>query len=310
MSVHVPVLVQECVTWLDPQPGGRFIDCTVNGGGHAAAILERTAPTGTLLGLDADPAAIACAREHLAPFGPRVTLVHSNFRFLGEVAERAGFRSVDGVLLDLGVSSAQLEASGRGFTFGRDEPLDLRFDPTTGRTAADIVSEASRTEIQQLLRSFGEEPQARTIAARIEAARAVAPITTTSQLVALIPRPRDRDRHRIHPATRTFQALRIAVNDELRALAEVLPQALAALRRGGRLAVISFHSLEDRIVKTFLRQRAGLAPDSVDPKLPVRPPTQPPDLRILTKRPVVRSPEEMARNPRSRSARLRVAERL
>jgi 16S rRNA (cytosine1402-N4)-methyltransferase len=239
-----------------------------------------------------------------------VTLVHRNFRVLGEVAERTGFRAVDGVLLDLGISSAQLEASGRGFTFAGDEPLDLRLDPTTGPTAADIIAEAPRAEIEQILRRFGEEPRAGTIAARIEAARALKPITTTRQLVALIPWTRDRDRRRIHPATRTFQALRIAVNDELGALAEVLPQALAALRRGGRLAVISFHSLEDRIVKTFFRQRAGLISDLVDPKLPVRPSTQPPELRILTRRPVVRSPEEIARNRRSRSARLRVAERL
>ena len=310
MPVHVPVLLHECLAWLDPQPGGRFIDCTVNGGGHSASILDRTAPDGLLLGLDADPEAITRARQRLAGYGPRVTLVQSNFRTLADVATRAGFRDVDGILVDLGLSSPQLDSSGRGFTFSKDEPLDMRFDPSSGRSAAELLAEASRGEIEKILWAYGEEPNAGVIASRIAATRALTPISTTSQLVALIPPSRDRSRTRIHPATRTFQALRIAVNDELKALAEVLPQALAALRQGGRVAVISFHSLEDRIVKTFFRERAGLSNHRIDRTLPIRHQTQPADVKILTKRPLQRLESELAENPRSRSARLRVAERL
>lgn len=310
MSVHVPVLLEECLTWLDPKAGGRFIDCTIDGGGHSEAILHRTAPNGTLLGLDADVSAIAVVQERLGAFGERATLVHSNFRALDEVARQRGFDQVDGILMDLGFSSPQLDEGERGFSFSRDEPLDMRFDASSGPTAADIIADAPPLEIERMLRAYGEEPRAATIAGRIATSRQTGPIKTTGQLVALIPGTRDRGRARIHPATRTFQALRIAVNDELRALAEALPQAIGLLRRGGRLAVISFHSLEDRIVKTFIRERAGLGADPVDRALPVRSGDRPADLRIMTRRPVAPSADEIARNPRSRSARLRVAERL
>ncbi|MBM2809467.1 MAG: Ribosomal small subunit methyltransferase [Chloroflexi bacterium] len=308
-SHHVPVLMSECLTLLEPKPGGRFIDCTVNGGGHSAALLERTAPDGPLLGLDADPNAMPAATSRLNPYGTRVTLIQTNFRFVGRVARSEGFGSVDGVLLDLGLSSNQLDTPGRGFSFNRDEPLDMRFDPSSGISAAQYVAAASREDIEHTLRTLGEEPRARRIAANIVEARQDSPIATTGQLARLVSRAVGGRHGRIHPATRVFQALRMAVNDELGALAEALPQALTLLRHGGRLAVISFHSLEDRLVKTFLRHMAGVvepAPRGI-PIIPVAPVTE---MRILTRRPVGAAADEVAANPRSRSARLRVAERL
>jgi 16S rRNA (cytosine1402-N4)-methyltransferase len=212
--------------------------------------------------------------------------------------------------MDLGLSSDQLERSGRGFSFLRDEPLDMRFDSTVGQTAADYVASVSQVELERDLRALGEEPQARRVASAIVAARTTAPIRTTSQLVGLVAHALGRTGGRIHPATRTFQALRIAVNDELQALAEALPQAVDLLRRGGRLAVISFHSLEDRIVKTAFSRLAGSSIEAAPRGLPVSVPPPTPRLRILTKRPVTPAPAEVAANPRSRSAKLRVAERL
>ncbi len=308
---HVSVLTAECLRFLAPAPGGRFVDCTVDGGGHSAEILKRTAPDGPLLALDADLEAVELARQRLALFGDRVHVVHTNFRLVDTVAHELGFTDVDGVLMDLGLSSVQLAARGRGFSFNRDEPLDMRFDATSGETAAAYLSSASPEDIAQVLRGFGEEPAARRIASAIVAAREQEPVRTTGQLVEIVRRTTG-GRHggKLHPATRTFQALRIAVNDELGALREALPRALSLLRRGGRLVVISFHSLEDRIVKIVFRRLAGRAPDDAPRGLPTIPAGPPATIRILTTRPVRPGPEEVQGNPRSRSARLRVAERI
>ena len=307
---HVSVLTAECLRFLDPRPGGRFVDCTVDGGGHSAEILQRTAPDGPHLALDADPEAVERARERLSPFGDRVHVVHANFRFVDTVAQDLGFTSVDGVLMDLGLSSDQLFARNRGFSFQRNEPLDMRFDPTRGESAAQYLATASQAEIEDALRNLGEEHAARRIAADIVAARQRAAIETTGELVALVQRSVHPRPGAIHPATRTFQALRIAINDELTALRDALPKAVGLLHAGGRLAVISFHSLEDRIVKTAFRRLAGREPDDTPRDLPARPSLQRADIRILTPRPVRPTAEEIALNPRSRSARLRVAERL
>jgi 16S rRNA (cytosine1402-N4)-methyltransferase len=307
---HEPVLLAESLDLLQPRPGGRFVDATVNGGGHACAILDRTAPDGRLLALDADPVAVATARARLEGSGSRATVVHANFRVLGAVAGRMGFLAVDGVLMDLGLSSLQIEAPGRGFSFRRDAPLDMRHDPSVGRSAAQYLGSASAMDLEWCLRSYGEEPRARAIAAEIVAFREKEPIVTSGQLAALVSRVLGGRRGRIHPATRTFQALRIAVNDELGALTEALPQALGLLRSGGRLAVIAFHSLEDRVVKAFFRREAGLEAEETPRGMPAAPASAAPRVRILTRRPIRPSPEELSRNPRARSARLRVAERL
>lgn len=292
---------------LAPTSGARFIDCTVNGGGHTEVLLQRTSPDGSVLALDADPLAIEIAAARLADFGSRLVLRHRNFRDLQSVAHPAGFTQVDGILMDLGLSSGQLDRPDRGFSFTYDGPLDMRFDPTAGPSAAELIGTASASELEQTLRDFGEEPRARRIAQAIVDTRREAPITTTAQLARIVARAVGRG-GRIHPATRTFQALRIAVNDELEALRSVLPQAVALLRRGGRLAVISFHSLEDRIVKNFLSAAAGRV--ATNRRLPITPAPAEALVRILTRRPITPSAEEQAENPRSRSARLRVAERL
>jgi len=307
---HLPVLTAECLRFLDPRPGSRFIDCTVGGGGHSTEILRRTAPDGMLLGLDADPDAVDQARRRLSVFGDRVRVVHANFRFVNAVAQEQGFTDVDGVLMDLGLSSFQLAAPDRGFSFNRDEPLDMRFDSTEGESVAQYLAAATAEEIEQTLRAFGEEPAARRITAAIVAAREQDSVRTTADLASIVRRSVGQRRSTIHPATRTFQALRIVVNDELSALRDALPRAIRLLRRGGRLAVISFHSLEDRIVKSLFRRLAGREPDDTPRGLP-RAPTRPaPEIRVVTPRPVRPSSEEVAANPRSRSARLRVAERI
>ena len=303
---HVPVLAGPTLELLRPGPGNRFIDCTVNGAGHSAAILQRTAPDGRLLAIDADPDALLRAKVTLERFGDRVTYARANFRTLEAVATERGFTEVDGILMDLGLSSNQLSAADRGFAFSYEGPLDMRYDQTSGEDAAEFLALADVRTIERTLRDLGEEPRARRIAEAILAERQKRPIATTTQLADVVARAAGR-RGRIHPATRTFQALRISINDELGALAEALPQALRLLNRGARLAVISFHSLEDRIVKTFFTSLSGRA---VGSRLPIAPPTPPAELRIISKRPIVASLEETARNPRSRSARLRVAERI
>ncbi len=304
---HLPVLLEEVLEGLAVRPGGRYLDATVGGGGHAQAILQASAPDGRVLALDADPEAIQRVRERLAdPMAQgRLILVQAFFDQMAQVADSHGFRPVHGVLMDLGVSSYQLDEPQRGFSFQADAPLDMRFDPGQGPSAADLVNRLSAEELAEILWRYGQERHSRRIARAIVAAR---PIHTTGQLAQIVERTVGRrGSTRIHPATRTFQALRIAVNDELGRLERALPQALDLLAVGGRLAVISFHSLEDRIVKHWMRAEAR---DRV--QLPGHPweETRTPRLRILTKKPIRPTPAEIARNPRSRSARLRIAERI
>ena len=301
---HLSVLYDEVLTWLEPRPGGRYIDATLGAGGHAKGLLTASHPDGLLLGLDADPAALSFAGTVLASFGDRVVLRNANFRRIGEIAVSAGFEGVDGILMDLGLSSRQLDDAGRGFSFNRDGQLDMRMNPDRGRSAADLVNTLSEADLSDLLWRYGEERQARRIARAIVAER---PLDRTGQLADLVARVVGR-REKIHPATRTFQALRIAVNEELDALGQALPQARDLLRPGGRLAVIAFHSLEDRLVKQFYRQEAR---DCVcPPELPVCACQHQATLRVLTSKPIRPTAGEIARNPRSRSARLRIAERV
>jgi 16S rRNA (cytosine1402-N4)-methyltransferase len=308
---HISALYKEVMAGLQVRPGGKYIDATVGAAGHAAGILQASAPDGQLLGLDADPTAVSFARKVLSPYGGRAIVQVANFRRLKDVAIDCGFDQADGILLDLGLSSRQLADAGRGFAFSRTGPLDMRLDPRQGQSAADLVNHLRESELADLLWRYGEERQARRIAKAIVAAR---PLTTTEQLAELVAQTarqgaqaRRQGRERIHPATRTFQALRIAVNDELDALAQALPQALDLLRPGGRLAVISFHSLEDRVVKHFCQQEAR---DCIcPPDTPMCICQHRATLRLITRKPVRPAPEEVARNPRSRSARLRIAER-
>ena len=304
---HTPVLLAECLEGLAVRPGGRYIDGTLGGGGHSEAILQRSAPDGKVLGLDADPAAIRRVGERLGAeiAQGRLLVVHTAFERMAAVAEQHAFAPVDGILLDLGLSSFQLETPERGFAFAHDGPLDMRFDPTRGESAADLLNRRDADEIADLIYLYGEERMSRRIARAIVENR---PIASTGQLAALVERAvGGRKGQRIHPATRTFQALRIAVNDELGQLERVLAQALDLLLPGGRLAVISFHSLEDRIVKVWMREEGkDYAPD---PTSIYGGRAREPRLAVLTKRPLVASDEESARNPRSRSAKLRIAEK-
>jgi 16S rRNA (cytosine1402-N4)-methyltransferase len=303
-SEHIPVLYSEVLAALQIQPGGRYVDATVGAGGHAVGILQRSAPNGRLLGLDADPEAVSFARQALRSFGERAILQCRNFRDLRDSVMALGFGQVDGVLLDLGLSSRQLADAGRGFSFLQDGPLDMRMNPQQGQSASDLVNHLSEKALADLLWRFGEERHSRRIAKAIIAAR---PVNTTRQLADVVRRAVGR-RGKIHPATRTFQALRIAVNDELEALAQALPQVIEILRPGGRLAVIAFHSLEDRLVKRFFQQQTKdcLCP----PEAPICTCEHRATLQIVTRKPIRPEAEEIARNPRSRSARLRVAERL
>lgn len=302
---HTSVLLDEAIEFLAVQPGGRYIDSTLGAGGHALAIMRETEPGGLLLGIDADPHAIEFARGSLEEYPDSVHLVNGNFRDLKSIAKKQNFIPVHGVLFDLGISSMQLAEKGRGFSFQTDAPLDMRFSDSQTLTAADIVNGYEEEDLANLIWEFGEERHSRRIARAIVRAR---PLTTTTQLAAVIQKAAPDGRSRIHPATRSFQALRIAVNDELASLTSALEQARDVLGPGGRLVVISFHSLEDRIVKQFMARES---------KDCICPPEQPTctcghkaSLRILTKRPVAPGPEEAKRNPRSRSAKLRAAERL
>jgi len=290
---HVPVMTAEVLHFLRPAQGGLFVDCTVGLGGHSRALLEAGATR--IIGLDRDPDALAQARETLAPWGDRVELVHADYRALAEVLDRRQIAHVDGALADLGVSSLQFDAPGRGFSFQRDEPLDMRMDRTSGDTASDLVARSTERELADAIFLYGEERFSRRIARALIEARDETPIDTTGRLASIVRRsvPR-RGPMRIDPATRTFQALRIWVNRELEGLDRFLEAAARRLRGGARLVVIAFHSLEDRIVKHTLRalhQRDGL-------------------VRVLTKKPLVPNDEEVERNPRARSAKLRAAERM
>ncbi|MEP7356648.1 MAG: 16S rRNA (cytosine(1402)-N(4))-methyltransferase RsmH [Anaerolineales bacterium] len=302
---HVPVLYHEVLAGLQPKAGGKYIDGTVGAGGHAAGLLGASGPDGQLLGLDRDPAALAIASEVLAPFGARARLVNTSYTQMGEAA--AGFAPVDGILLDLGLSSLQLEDRPRGFSFQAEGPLDMRFDPAAALTAAEIVNTWPLEELADIIFRYGEDRSGHRIARAIGAAR---PLSTTTELAAVIERAvggREKGpQGRLHPATRTFQALRIAVNGELDAVEAVLPLAVSLLRPGGRLAVIAFHSLEDRLVKRFIREQARGKDDGQQPF----PAPFAPVLAEVTRHPLMASPEEAARNPRARSAKLRIAQKL
>ncbi len=304
---HRPVMLAEVLAGLALRPGAVVIDGTLGGGGHAAAMLQAIAPEGRLLGLDADPAAIAYCRHRLAAAiaEGRACLVQANFRDLAQIASDAGFAAVDGVVLDLGLSSLQLADRTRGFSFQAAGPLDMRFDPLQETRAADLVNHLPEDELADLIYAYGEEPRSRRIARAIVQAR---PLKDSAELAVVIVNAVGKGRQRIHPATRTFQALRIAVNDELGALQAALPQAIRLLRPGGRLAVISFHSLEDRIVKQFFQQEAR---DCIcPPRVPRCVCGHRATVQLITRRPLQPAAEEVVANPRSRSAKLRIAERL
>ncbi len=305
---HVPVLLDEVLAGLNLQPGANAIDCTFGGGGHTAHLLAQSAPHGRVLALDADPDAIKRGTVRFAAelAAGRLILVQSPFEQLAQVAQQAGFVQVDAILLDLGVSSFQLDQPARGFSLMQPGPLDMRFDPAQYPSAADIVNKWPERELADLIYQFGEERNSRRIARHLVQHR---PIATTEQLAEIVTRAvGGRRGDRIHPATRTFQALRIAVNRELEQLTNVLPQALALLRPGGRLAVISFHSLEDRIVKQWSQaEAADFVHDRVHPMGGV---ARTPTVRIVTPKPITPSSQEIERNPRSRSAKLRIIERL
>jgi len=311
---HLPVLLEEVLTWLDPKPGGRYCDGTVGLGGHAQAVLERSAPDSKLIGFDRDPDALEASRLALEPFGDRVTLVHARFSQAREVLDRLGVVAVDGFLVDLGVSSPQLDRPERGFSFRNDGPLDMRMDPTSGETAADLLRRIDEEELVQIIRNYGEERHAARVASAIIEARRACDLDTTGKLAALVARAIPRHEFGKNPATRTFQALRIAVNEELVELERFMSVAADCLRPGGRLCVIAFHSLEDRIVKRRLRALAGkdrVQRGVYDNRPDVGPPDdRPPVFKILTKHVVPASGAERARNPRARSAHLRAAERI
>jgi 16S rRNA (cytosine1402-N4)-methyltransferase len=304
-------MVEEVIDVLAPAAGSLQIDATVGGGGHARRILEANSPDGRLLGLDADQAAIARTRGRLADFGARVVLRQSNFKHLAEVAAEEGFKPADGVLLDLGLSSDQLAAADRGFSFRADGPLDMRFDTGSGVPASEVLATLSEAELTDVFRRYGEEPQARRIARAIVEQRSRAPIASARDLAGLIERVARaplRGRRRIHPATRVFQALRIYVNRELEALPLALEAAVELLGTGGRLAVISYHSLEDRIVKRFINaeRRGCICP----PEVPVCVCGRSPRLAPIGPQPRRPSTDEVAANARARSALLRAARRL
>ena len=292
--MHIPVMTADVLANLRPEGGGLFVDCTVGLGGHARALLE--AGAGRAIGLDRDGEALAEARTTLAKWGDRVDLVHADYRSIAEVLDRRNIAHVDGALADLGVSSMQFDAAGRGFSFRRDEPLDMRMDRTAGETAADLVARSDERDLADAIFRYGEERFSRRIARAIVYARAQAPIATTGRLADIVRRaiPR-RGPARIDPATRTFQALRIWVNRELDGLDRFVEAAARRLRAGARLVVITFHSLEDRIVKHTLRALAH-GDEAV--------------VSVLTKKPLVPSEDEVRANPRARSAKLRAAERL
>jgi 16S rRNA (cytosine1402-N4)-methyltransferase len=303
-KVHVPVMPKEVIEGLAVQPGGRYVDCTVGTGGHASAILKYSSPGGQLLGIDADPSAAEVARKRLAGYGNSVVIVNDNFVHLEAICARYDFMPVHGILLDLGLSSLQLSDSGRGFSFQYAAPLDMRFSPDQKITAADIVNHYSEEELEHIIRNYGEEPNSRRIARFIVNER---PISTTIELAKVVEQATGFKRGRIHPATRTFQALRIAVNNELENLQATLKQAVKLLGFEGRLVVITYHSLEDRVVKQFMQRESKEC--VCPPEAMVCACRHTASLKLVNKKVITPSVEEISQNPRSRSAKLRIAER-
>lgn len=305
---HVPVMLEEVLRFLQPRSGGYYIDGTVGGGGHTAAILERSAPDGRVLGIDTDVQALARVKERLTEYveNGRLVLKHGNFAELGRLTHEAGVASVQGVLLDLGFSSDQMEDPQRGFSFSVDGPLDMRLDSSLEVSAADLVNTASERQLADIFWRYGEEARSRRLARRIVQERAKGAITRTTQLAALVAAGVPYKPGAIHPATKVFQALRIAVNSELERLETTLPQVVDVLQRVGRMVIISFHSLEDRMVKEFMRREATdcLCP----PRVPVCVCGHKARVRLLTPKPLVPTAQEIERNPRARSAKLRAAE--
>ena len=306
---HISVLLDECIRGLAIKPEGIYVDGTLGGAGHSSQIAKRLT-TGRLIGIDRDPAALQAAGERLAPYGDRVTLVHSNFSELAQVLKDLDIAGVDGILLDLGVSSPQLDDSSRGFSYMADAPLDMRMNSEDTLTAFDVVNFWSYEDLRRILFDYGEERYAPKIASAICRKRESAPIKTTLELVDVIrgAMPAQALREKQHPAKRSFQAIRIAVNDELGSVEKVMKDAIPCLNPGGRLAVITFHSLEDRIVKTAV---AGAAKGcTCPPSFPVCVCGKKPQVQIITRKPVVSTEEELERNPRARSAKLRVCEKV
>ena len=306
---HVSVLLEECIEGLNIKPDGIYVDGTLGGAGHSSQIAARLT-TGRLIGIDRDPKALKAAGERLAPYADRVTLVHSNFSQLDEVLENLGIEGVDGILLDLGVSSPQLDEAERGFSYMADAPLDMRMNSEDSLTAHEVVNCWTREELRRILYEYGEERYAPQIAAAIDRRRAERPIETTLELVDVIrsAMPPAALREKQHPAKRSFQAIRIAVNDELGAVGRVLEVAVPKLNRGGRLAIITFHSLEDRLVKNGMAANAKGC--TCPPNFPVCICGNKPKVKLISKKPIVSGAEELERNPRARSAKLRVCEKL
>lgn len=307
---HLPVMPEEVIRFLAPKSGGIYVDGTVGGAGHAALILEASSPDGMLIGFDRDKEALTAAEERLLPFGLRARLEHGNFAGIAEVLAELGIERIDGILLDLGVSSPQLDRAERGFSFQKGAPLDMRMDRSSGATAAELLNTLPERELARIIRDYGEERWAKRITAFIVRAREESPVETTMQLVEIVKAavPRGAWEERLHPATRTFQALRIAVNDELASLEKGLDLGVRMLSQGGRVVVIAFHSLEDRIVKNSFRR---LAHGCTCPRdFPYCVCGNKPMLRVLTGKPVMAGETEIEVNPRSRSARLRSAERI
>lgn len=305
---HVSVLLDECIEGLNIKPDGIYVDGTLGGAGHSYHIAERLT-TGRLIGIDRDPVALKAAGERLSPFANRVTLVHSNFCRMGQVLQELGISGVDGILLDLGVSSPQLDDGSRGFSYMTDAPLDMRMDNGDALSADTVVNTWSYEELKRILYDYGEERYAPAIAAAIVRKREVSPIRTTLELVDVIrsAMPPAALREKQHPAKRTFQAIRIAVNDELNSVSKAMDAAIPCLNPGGRLAVITFHSLEDRIVKNAMAAAAKgcICP----PEFPVCVCGRKPQVTVLTRKPIVSGEEELERNPRARSAKLRICEK-
>jgi len=301
---HLPVLLKTIITALNPIPAGRYIDGTLGAGGHAYNILSSSSPDGELIGLDLDPQALALARERLAEFGKRAHIVQTSYLMMKNEAEKWGWAVVDGILLDFGVSSMQLDTSERGFSFLHDGPLDMRFSPSINRSAADLVNTLPEEELAEIIFRYGEERFSRKIAKIIVRNR---PVNTTGELANLILKNLGK-KERIHPATRTFQALRIAVNNELESVQNVIPMAVELLKPGGRLAIISFHSLEDRIIKDYFHRESK---DCIcPPRQPICNCKHKANIKELNRKPIVADENEIQTNSRARSAKLRIVEKL